>query len=168
MTTVVKNTTEKAPIVFSYCDCEELANYVYKHLKAKLKWPVWMDKHDAHSGSFSSSMAEAIEKSAAIICFLTPEYQATSGCERELTYAANLRKPLIPIIVGESNIFDNPGGDNDDADDESWYPTDWLGLVVADLNVIYFEGVTENNINEKCDDLMKRIENILKNPVEKK
>ncbi|UJR18630.1 hypothetical protein I4U23_005538 [Adineta vaga] len=77
MATVAKNTTEKAPSVFSYCDCKELANHVYKHLKSKLKWPVWMDKHDAHSGSFSSNIAEAIEKSAAFVFFLTPNYQAT-------------------------------------------------------------------------------------------
>ena len=53
MATAAKSTNEK-PIVFSYCDTEELSSYVYKHLKSKLKWPVWMAKHDAHDDSLSS------------------------------------------------------------------------------------------------------------------
>lgn len=49
MAAVANNKTEKGPIMFSYCDCNKLASYVYQYLKKKLEWPVWMDKVDAHA-----------------------------------------------------------------------------------------------------------------------
>ncbi|CAF1345561.1 unnamed protein product [Adineta ricciae] len=168
MTAAASQPTEKLPVVFSYSDCGGLVDHVYNYLKPKLEFPVWMDKHDAHSGSFSSSLASAIEKCGALVCFLTPEYQETSACERELTYAANQRKIIIPVIVGKSNAFDASNDeeeDDEDDDEEDWFPNDWLGLIVADLSVIYFDGVTKENIGEKCDELKTRIENTLKNTI---
>jgi hypothetical protein len=117
--------------------------------------------------SYDYSTAEAVQKCSAVVCFLTPVYENTPVCERELTYAANLAKPIIPCIVGPKNPFDNPTNDNDDededGDDDDWVPQGWLGILIADFNGFNFEDVDKDNINDKCEQLIKRIENILGN-----
>jgi hypothetical protein len=117
------------------------------------------------------STAEAVQKCSAVVCFLTPVYENSPLCERELTYAANLGKPIIPCIVGRTNAFDNPTNDNDDEEDDGdddWVPQGWLGILIADFhsadfNIFNFEDVDKDNINQKCEQLIKRIENILGN-----
>jgi hypothetical protein len=117
------------------------------------------------------STAEAVQKCSAVVCFLTPVYENSPLSERELTYAANLGKPIIPCIVGPTNPFDNPTNDNDDADedgddnddDDYWVPQGWLGILIADFHSFNFEDVDKDNINQKCEQLIKRIENILGN-----
>ncbi|CAF1447115.1 unnamed protein product [Rotaria sordida] len=65
------------------------------------------------------------------------------------------------------NVFDNPEGDDDndwvpsDDDDDDWVPSNWLGLLIANLDSLDVEEVTKINIDQKCDELIKKIENIL-------
>ncbi len=54
MAAAVNNKNEKAHIMLSYCDCDQLVTYVYQYLKKKLQWPVWLDKQDAKGSSTSS------------------------------------------------------------------------------------------------------------------
>jgi hypothetical protein len=54
MATAVSNKKEPAHGMVSYCDCEELATYVYQYLKKKLKQPVWIDKVDMKGSSVAS------------------------------------------------------------------------------------------------------------------
>ncbi len=75
-------------------------------------------------------MAEAVEESLAICCFITPEFQQSRYCKMELEYANQLNKPIIPCFV------------------TNFQPKKWLGLLTAglirydfsnDLNAIVLE-----------------------------
>ena len=60
-------------------------------------------------------MAEAVEDSLAVCCFLTPEYQESKCCKMELKYANDLDKPIIPCFLTD------------------FQPKKWLGLLTAGL-----------------------------------
>jgi hypothetical protein len=94
------------------------------------------------------------------VCLLTPSYQETPCCKQEISYAANLRKPIIPCVVGKRNKFDVPddSDDDDEGSDDEWSSEDWLGLLVSDLAGVSFEGVDNTNVDERCELLIKKIE----------
>jgi hypothetical protein len=54
MVTAASNRKGPPYVMLSYCDCEELATYVYYYLKKKLKQPVWMDKTGMKGSSVAS------------------------------------------------------------------------------------------------------------------
>lgn len=54
MTAVPNTQNEKAHIMLSYCDCDQLVTHVYQYLKEKLQLPVWLDKFDGKNASVSS------------------------------------------------------------------------------------------------------------------
>ena len=43
-------------------------------------------------------MAEGVANSAAVVSFLTPEYEESENCKLELKYAKQLSKPIVPVI----------------------------------------------------------------------
>jgi hypothetical protein len=53
MATVATNKKGPPHVMLSYCDCEELATYVYQYLKKKLKQPVWIDTIDLKGSSIT-------------------------------------------------------------------------------------------------------------------
>ncbi|CAF0892504.1 unnamed protein product [Didymodactylos carnosus] len=85
-------------------------------------------------------MAEGVESAAAIVCFLTKEYQQSDSCKKELTYASQRGIPIIPcmMIVG-------------------WKPSSWLGISITDLLYLDFKNITEQNLNMKCQTLVEKI-----------
>jgi hypothetical protein len=64
-------------------------------------------------------MAEAVEESLAVCCFITPEYQKSKCCKMELEYAHKLDKPIIPCFL------------------TNFQPRKWLGILTAGL--IYYD-----------------------------
>lgn len=54
MAAVPTNTHEKAHIMLSYCDCDQLVTHVYQYLKEKLQVPIWLDKFDGKNASVTS------------------------------------------------------------------------------------------------------------------
>jgi hypothetical protein len=112
---------------------------------------------------YDYSMADSIENCCALVCLLTPSYQESLFCKQQMSYAANLRKPIIPCVVGKRNRFedpDEPEGEDEGSDDE-WCSDDWLGLLVSDLAGVSFEGVDKTNIDERCEELFKKIQNVV-------
>jgi hypothetical protein len=59
-------------------------------------------------------MADGVENSWAVTCFLSRAYQDSKNCQAELTYAKEQQKPVIPVYM-ESN----------------WKPSGWLGVILA-------------------------------------
>ena len=75
-------------------------------------------------------MAEAVEDSIAVCCFLTPEYQESKCCKMELKYANDLNKPIIPCFLTD------------------FQPRKWLGLLTAGLiRYSFFNEVKEGALN---------------------
>ncbi|CAF3596808.1 unnamed protein product, partial [Rotaria sp. Silwood2] len=64
------------------------------------------------------------------------------NCKKELTYAVQLHKPIIPCIVGTENK------------NEKWKPTQWLGLTIADLIYLNFININEINFENHCQELI--------------
>ena len=89
-------------------------------------------------------MADGVQNSSVLVCFLTPAYQESANCKKELTYAMQLKKTIIPCLVGAA---DQPG----------WRPTDWLGLSIADLLYLDFSTITEDTMAIKFDELIDKI-----------
>lgn len=93
-------------------------------------------------------MAEGVENCCALVCFLTPEYQASDNCKKELTYAMSLRKPVVPCFIGSTQ-------------DKTWKPSDWLGISICDLLYVNFQHVNKSNLSSKCDELIQKIHSIV-------
>lgn len=60
---------------------------------------VWMDIWGGMQGNINESMANAVECSAVMICFLTEKYQKSVNCCLELKYALHRQNPVIFIKV---------------------------------------------------------------------
>ncbi|CAF3759051.1 unnamed protein product [Rotaria sp. Silwood1] len=128
-------------VMLSYhWDNKELVSRIYKVLKSK-NIPVWMDIHGGISFNLFQSMADGIENAAVVCCFMTPKYQTSRNCEKELLYADKRRVPIIPCRL----IRD-------------WEPSTWLGLVIAGLVWIDFRDTTDVNIDLKIDKLIEQIQ----------
>ncbi|CAF1095506.1 unnamed protein product [Didymodactylos carnosus] len=89
-------------------------------------------------------MAEGVENALCIVCFLSPGYQESVNCKKELTYAEQLRIPILPCIMVPN-----------------WKPTQWLGLCVSDLLYLRFGDLTEADLESKCSDLIAKIKQIV-------
>jgi hypothetical protein len=98
---------------------------------------------------FDFSLAEGVENSCVLVCFLTPEYQDSEYCKKELRYASELRKPIIPILVGS------------DDKTSKWRPSQWLGFTITDLIYLDFTHIDGNNLDKKSYELLEKINSIL-------
>ena len=92
-------------------------------------------------------MADGVQSCCALVCFMTPEYQESGNCKKELTYAMQLKKPIIPCLIGSD-------------EEEGWKPTDWLGLTIADLLYINFTEITKENFESKCNELILKVHSL--------
>jgi hypothetical protein len=91
-------------------------------------------------------MAAAVENSAAVVCFLTQQYQDSPNCKDEFKYARKKNKPIIPCLI-------NPG----------WKPDGgWLDIGLNDLLYIDFKKVTKTNFELKCEELLTKIKQVVK------
>jgi hypothetical protein len=73
-------------------------------------------------------MAEAVEDSLAVCCFITPEYQESKFCKMELKYANDLNKPIIPCFLTD------------------FQPRKWLGIITAGLIRYNFSGAVKDDV----------------------
>ena len=85
-------------------------------------------------------MADGVENAAVVCCFMTPKYQNSRNCEKELLYAERRRVSIIPCRLSRD-----------------WEPSTWLGLLIAGLVWIDFREITEANIDLKIDRLIEQI-----------
>ncbi|CAF4977391.1 unnamed protein product, partial [Rotaria sp. Silwood1] len=140
------NVKQGQHIMFSYgWDIQKDVLEIYHRLQAN-NIPIWMDIQGGMKDYLTVSMSEAIENAAAICCFITSKYQSSPYCKKELLYAQDCQKPLIPCLM--------------DAD-STWRPTEWLGYAIIDIMYIDFRDLLTNktpeNFDAKCELLIKRI-----------
>ena len=92
---------------------------------------------DVHKLSiFIFSMATAVEDAAVVTCFMTSKYQSNHFWQRELKYAADQCKPIIPCLM----TLD-------------WNQNDCLGLITAGLIWLDFRDVSNVNLDKKIQRL---------------
>ncbi|XP_066910176.1 uncharacterized protein [Clytia hemisphaerica] len=124
-------------IMISYnWDIQDLVKKVVSGLKSR-GIPVWMDL-DAMSGDINSSMAEGVDGCKAIVCFMTQKYQDSKNCKRELTYADQQEKDIIPCMA-----------------QKDYKAQSWLGIVTAGLLWMNFRD--DSQLETKIDSLAKEI-----------
>ncbi|CAF3709297.1 unnamed protein product [Rotaria sp. Silwood1] len=90
-------------------------------------------------------MAYGVDNAICICCFVTPKYQQSQYCEKELSYADSCKVPIIPCYMAE----------------KEWKPTSWLGFIVHDLPRVNFRDANKTNISEKFEELLKKIESVV-------
>lgn len=61
-------------------------------------------------------MAAGVEEAAVICPFMTPAYQASRSCKKELSYADAREVAIVPVMVADG-----------------WEASEWLGLITAGL-----------------------------------
>jgi hypothetical protein len=153
--------------MFSYQrKSQQFVSKIFFHLKQIQSIPIWMDQYGGVNQWLTTrfylfiqfkywvlfyyfSLAEGVENCSVLVCFLTPEYQDSLYCKKELTYAAQLRKPIIPcILTSQDNTL-------------HWKPTQWLGFTITDLLYLDFTDVNDQNFEIKCQQLINKINSVI-------
>jgi len=128
---------------------QELVVRVYNSLTS-LGYRVWMDIMGGISGgNIFASMAQSIENSCALVCFMTEGYEKSSNGEKELTYADSTGVRVIPCLLQE-----RVGGG------EQYRPTGWLGFLTSNLLYVDFtKAESDEEVYDKAiEDLVKQLD----------
>ncbi|CAF2066064.1 unnamed protein product [Rotaria magnacalcarata] len=91
-------------------------------------------------------MAEAVNNSSVVCCFLSPEYENSVNCKLELQHAQKLKKRIIPCTIINRKLW-KPS------------PSKWLDLITGSILAIDFSDSSDANIRLKVDELIKKIQN---------
>ncbi|UJR13105.1 hypothetical protein I4U23_000129 [Adineta vaga] len=133
-------------IMLSYqWDNQKLVEQIYDYLSKNQNIPIWMDKQGGMQDNVFLSMSKGVQNCYALICFLTPAYQNSANCKKELTYALEIGTPVIPCIIGSKE------------EGIKWKPTGWLGMGITNLIYLDFSQIDDKNFENKCKELIQRI-----------
>ncbi|XP_040002552.1 uncharacterized protein LOC120800486 [Xiphias gladius] len=114
-------------------DDQSLVKKIYNRLKDD-GLPVWMDIEGGVTGNINDAMAAGVEEAAVICPFMTPAYQASRSCKKELNYADTREVIIVPVMLATN-----------------WEATEWLGLITAGLLWVDFRNAeTDEERLEMC------------------
>ncbi|CAF1361288.1 unnamed protein product [Adineta steineri] len=131
-------TSGKKHVMLSYqWDKKSTVLEIYDNLSAQ-GYAVWMDVKGGMRENLQVSMADGVENSCAVVCFLTQAYQDSKNCRKEFTYAEELGKTIIPVYM-----------------ESKWKPSSWLGVNLA--GALYIKGSSLNSTISTAT--------VLKNPI---
>ncbi|KAJ4944578.1 hypothetical protein JOQ06_013121 [Pogonophryne albipinna] len=103
-------------IMLSYqWDDQALVKKIYDRLKDD-GLPVWLDIEGGVKGNINDSMAAGVEEAVVICPFMSPAYQASRSCKKELNYADSREVSIVPVMLTNN-----------------WEASEWLGLITAGL-----------------------------------
>ena len=101
------------------------AQEIKKELEEKSKVTCWMDLDGIESASqFEHVIINAIDKSKAVIFFLSEHSMKSEFAEKEVRYATKTHKKLIPVKIDDSNP-------------EGWFLFNFSGVDVIDYSDVY-------------------------------
>ncbi|KAJ3114927.1 hypothetical protein HK098_007128, partial [Nowakowskiella sp. JEL0407] len=126
-------------VMLSYCWTNQLnVLRISDALKAK-GFSVWIDV-DYMTSSVYGSMHQAVSSSKVIIPCLSPGYVNSANCERELSYAADKKKRIVPIRLQNGSF-------------------DWADLITAGKLYFFidFSNISSSEFEAKMDELEKEI-----------
>ncbi|KAG7264449.1 hypothetical protein CRUP_022311 [Coryphaenoides rupestris] len=123
-----------AHIMLSYqWDDQALVKRIHDRL-VEAGLPVWMDIEGGVRGNINDAMAAGVEEAAVICPFMTPAYQASRSCKRELSYADSRQVVTVPVMLAHN-----------------WEASEWLGLVTAGLLWVDFRNAeTSDEHFDRC------------------
>ena len=133
----------KAHVMLSYqWKSQALVKKVANMLKDR-NISIWFDIAGDMQGNINAAMANGVENAAVVLSFATDAYSKSTNCQKELGYANQLGKEVIPVVL----------------EPEKGFKQTWLGTIISKLNKVNLED--ENQLNKKFDDLVARIKRIL-------
>ena len=125
-TTSAEDESKKPKLMISY-------NWQHKQIALKMaeylrnqNFIVWQDVSDM-KGDIMTAMAKAVQESDIVLVLVSTGYFASSNCQRECTYAASLKKKIVPFFV-----------------EAGYFPSDWLGILISGL--LYYE-ISEDRLD---------------------
>ena len=91
----------KNPIFISYSRKDkEIVFPLVKQIESQLKTKCWIDWDGIQSGDeFRDNIIQAIDKSEVVLFMLSDNSEKSSFIKKEIDYAKNIEKRIIPIIV---------------------------------------------------------------------
>jgi hypothetical protein len=92
-------------------------------------------------GDTLEAMADAVGNASCVLMFVTREYKESANCRREGSYAQDLRKPIVPVILEPGYSMDGSWG--------------WLGLVLA--GKLFIDMSHEEQFDVKASELIGEI-----------
>ncbi|CAF3922176.1 unnamed protein product, partial [Adineta steineri] len=115
---------------------------VFDTLKAE-NIPVWFDERDMDANMYDG-MAAAVNNAAVVCCFMSPEYEKSRNCKRELEHAERLAKPIIPCMMTDRKV---------------WKPSSskWLALITGSMIAIDFSDASTENVVAKTRVIIDQI-----------
>ncbi|CAF3740913.1 unnamed protein product [Rotaria sp. Silwood1] len=139
--------SESLHIMLSYqWNSQELVKKVANKLKQN-NIPIWFDIAGDMKGNINSAMANGVEGSAMIISFNTLAYSKSVNCQKEFTYAMQLEKNLVPVLLENEKNFQDT----------------WLGNAIASLDKVNMEN--ESLFDSSFDVILQRIKKALEEKV---
>jgi hypothetical protein len=97
-------------IMLSYCwgkrdtktgqyDMQQTVIKVFRRLVKEHGLPVWLDIFGGMGGDVYESMGRGVRGAAVVVPFLSSAYDTSANGKRELKFACNLDKPLVPVMA---------------------------------------------------------------------
>jgi hypothetical protein len=130
-------------VMLSYqWNSQELVKQVADMLK-KRNIPIWFDIGGDMKGNINAAMANGVEKAGIVLSFNTGAYSKSVNCQKELTYASQLKKQIIPVLLENDQAFNST----------------WLGMIIASLNKINMQD--QNQFDQSFDHLVRHVDAIL-------
>ncbi|CAM4788055.1 unnamed protein product [Rotaria magnacalcarata] len=109
---------------------QELVKRVANMLK-QMNIPIWFDIAGDMKGNINSAMANGVEGAAAIISFSTVAYSNSINCQKEFTYARQLKKSIVPVLLENEKNLQNT----------------WLGIIITSLDKVNMQDESQLDLN---------------------
>ncbi|XP_012565213.2 uncharacterized protein LOC101241070 [Hydra vulgaris] len=122
---------------------QEIVKRVANILKER-NIPIWFDIAGDMKGNINAAMANGVENAALVLSFNTTAYSKSVNCQKELTYATQLNKPILPVLLEDIKNFEDT----------------WLGQIITSLNKIDLKNTDQ--FETMVDSFVKEIDSILK------
>jgi hypothetical protein len=130
-------------VMLSYqWDSQGLVKQVANMLKQR-NIPIWFDIAGDMKGNINTAMAHGVEDAVVVVSFSTAAYSKSINCQKELVYASQLKKNIVPVLLENDQRFQDT----------------WLGMIIAPLHGIDIQGDTQ--FNSTVDTLVQRINKAL-------
>ena len=124
-------------VMISYqWDSQEVLVEVKNRLQAS-GYRVWMDLEQM-KGSTLEAMAEAVENASAVLVCVSRRYKESQNCRSEATYAYDLKKDIIPLMMER-----NYKGDG------------WLGIIVT--GKMWFDFQSKHVLEQSVTKVIKEL-----------
>ena len=86
------------------------------------------------------SISEDIENAWVVICFITPAYESSDDCRKQLRFAESHKKKIVPIILTSN-----------------WSPSGWLDFTITDIQRLNWDTIRSDDVSEKMPELLLRL-----------